>query len=81
MNLASRLKRGGYLTSGVSVVLLAATSWKSASEHPLLLACLIAGAATSIGGMFLRWRSHRTEQHDKHELERRLTRLETGSGT
>jgi hypothetical protein len=45
----------GYLISTLSVVLLAIVSWKSASQSPLLIACLLGGASTSIAGMFCRW--------------------------
>ena len=61
----SRLKGGGYLVSTISVFLLAVPGFKTALEHPPMLACLVAGAATSIGGMALRWRSHRLEQKAK----------------
>ena len=57
------LKSLGYLISVVSVLLLGAVSWKSASEHPLTLACLIGGMATSIVGMALRWSSYVIEKH------------------
>jgi hypothetical protein len=59
------LKGLGYLVSTVSVLLLGILSWKSASEHPLLLACLILGMLSSITGMGLRWMSHRLEQKKK----------------
>lgn len=65
MRLVSDLKGGGYLTSTASVALLGAVSWKSASEEPWMLACLVFGMALSILGMMLRWRSHRIEQHQK----------------
>ncbi|HEY0311673.1 MAG TPA: hypothetical protein VGC56_04180 [Allosphingosinicella sp.] len=52
---AHQIKSNGYLLSILSVFLLAIPSLKSAKEQPLLLACLIAGAATSILGMVLRW--------------------------
>jgi hypothetical protein len=52
---AHQIKSNGYLISIASVFLLAIPSLKSAKEQPLLLACLIAGAATSILGMALRW--------------------------
>jgi hypothetical protein len=65
MKKASRLKGGGYLTSTVSVVLLAIPALKSALENGWLLASLIGGMALSVGGMALRWRSHRVEQHEK----------------
>ena len=69
MRLASSFKGFGYLTSTVSVVLLGIVAWKSASEHPLLLACLIAGMATSVAGMTMRWISHRIEQKEKDRIE------------
>jgi len=65
LSTVSRLKGGGYLTSTVSVFLLAVPGFKAAMETPILFVCLIGGMATSIGGMFLRWRSHRLEQKEK----------------
>lgn len=61
MNPISRLKAAGYFISGASVLLLGAVSWKSAAEEPLLFVCLLAGMASSLAGMELRWRSHRRE--------------------
>ncbi len=49
------IKTSGYLISSVSVMLLGVVSWKSASEKPLLLACLI-------GGMICRWVSYQMEE-------------------
>jgi len=63
-NPASLLKGLGYLTSSVSVALLAVVSVKAASESPWLMACLLLGAATAVAGMVLRWRSHRLEQKE-----------------
>jgi len=63
------LKGLGYLVSTFSVILLGILSWKSASEHPLLLACLILGMLSSIMGMGLRWMSHRLEQKQKADQE------------
>jgi hypothetical protein len=62
----------GYLVSTLSVVLLGIVSWNSASEKPLLLACLIAGMAASVLGMSLRWISHRRDQREKQRIEQRL---------
>ena len=62
MNRETRLKGLGYLSSIVSVLLLGAVAWSSASEKPLLLAALVLGIATSIGGMGLRWRSMLVQQ-------------------
>lgn len=61
----SRLKGGGYLSSTASVILLAIPGVKAAMEAPVLFLCLTLGAATSIAGMYLRWRSHRLEQKEK----------------
>ena len=65
LSLVSRLKGGGYLTSSISVALLAIPGLKSALESPFLAACLVGGMAASIIGMYLRWRSHRLEQQEK----------------
>ncbi|WP_423141745.1 hypothetical protein ACOYW6_13110 [Parablastomonas sp. CN1-191] len=62
MKKASRFKAAGYLTSTLSVGLLAVPAFKTALEQPVLAVALIAGMVTSITGMFLRWRSHRIEQ-------------------
>jgi hypothetical protein len=56
------LKSLGYLVSTGSVLLLGMVSWKSASQSPLLLACLIGGMASSILGMVLRWSSYALEK-------------------
>lgn len=70
LNRASRFKGAGYLTSTVSVILLAIVALKGAEKDPLLMACLVLGALTSITGMALRWRSHRIEQHEKSAIKR-----------
>ena len=57
-----RLKGFGYLTSSVSVFLLAAVSWSSAQKSTLLTALLIAGGAMSIIGMFCRWLTYEIEK-------------------
>jgi biotin transporter BioY len=62
-----QIKTAGYLISSVSVVLLGAVAWKSAAEHPLMLACLIGGMALSILGMLLRWTSYKIEEDSKKE--------------
>ena len=56
------LKGMGYLVSTLSVVLLAIVSWSSASDSPLLVACLLIGAAASIVGMFCRWLTYEVEK-------------------
>ena len=65
MRTVSTLKGLGYLTSTLSVILLGIVSLKAAQESALLAACLVLGMATSVLGMFMRWRSHRLEQHEK----------------
>ncbi len=70
LNRASRFKGAGYLTSTVSVILLAIVALKGAKDDALLMTCLILGALTSIAGMGLRWRSHRIEQREKARLKR-----------
>ena len=74
LNRASRFKGAGYLTSTVSVILLANLALKGAKGDAVLMACLILGALTSIAGMGLRWCSHRIEQHEKARLERQADR-------
>jgi hypothetical protein len=69
VNVASVFKGLGYSISTLSVLLLGIVAWRSASEQPLLLACLIAGMAASIAGMMLRWISHRIDQKDKARIE------------
>jgi hypothetical protein len=69
MRAASTFKGLGYLVSSVSVVLLGIVAWKSASEQPLLFACLIGGMLASVLGMTMRWISHRIEQNDKDRIE------------
>lgn len=56
------MKGIGYLISILSVFLLGAAASKGASKEPLLLLCLIAGMATSIVGMALRYLSYRREK-------------------
>lgn len=71
MRAASTFKGFGYLVSSVSVVLLGIVGWKSASEQPLLFACLIGGMLASVAGMMLRWISHRIDEKDKDAIERK----------
>ncbi|MEI9431082.1 hypothetical protein [Mesorhizobium sp. Cs1299R1N3] len=61
------LKGVGYLISTASVVLLAIVSWSSASESPLLVVCLLVGAAASVIGMFCRWLSYEIEKRQSHK--------------
>jgi hypothetical protein len=59
------LKGVGYVISTISVILLAVVSWKSASQDPMLAACLFGGAATSIAGMCCRWTSYAIEKRQR----------------
>jgi len=68
--MASLFKGLGYLVSTISVLLLGIVAWKSASQHPFLFACLIAGMVSSIIGMGLRWISHRLSEKEKEAIER-----------
>jgi hypothetical protein len=51
------------------VILLGIVAWQSASEQPLLFACLIAGMAASVAGMGLRWISHRIDEKDRARIK------------
>lgn len=62
MNLPFVLKTGGYLVSTVSVVLVAIVAVPKAAESPILMACLVGGALTSIIGMACRWLSYEIEK-------------------
>jgi hypothetical protein len=73
VRLVSDLKGAGYLTSTASVMLLGAVSWKSATEKPLLMGCLVLGMLLSVAGMMLRWRSHRLDQKEKDEQQSRAS--------
>ncbi|WP_224516102.1 hypothetical protein [Mesorhizobium sp. CA8] len=68
------LKGTGYLISAVSVILLGIVSWDSALKSPLLTACLLGGAATSIIGMFCRWLSYEIEKRQEERRERHKAR-------
>lgn len=61
-NALHSLKGFGYFVSSVSVFLLVAVSWSSARKSTLLTVLLIAGAATSIIGMFCRWLTYEIEK-------------------
>jgi hypothetical protein len=67
------LKTIGYMVSSISVLMLGIVSWGSASEKPLLLACLIAGMLTSVIGMCLRWISFLNDRKDKAALHQVAT--------
>ena len=52
------MKGIGYLMSTISLGLLAAVSWRTASQDPQLKWLLIAGVVTSFLGMLIRYLSH-----------------------
>ena len=65
MRSSNVIKTAGYLVSTASVVLLGIVSWKAASAHPLLATCLIAGMASSVLGMLLRWISYQVQEREE----------------
>jgi nicotinamide riboside transporter PnuC len=64
------LKTIGYFISVISVLLLGAAAWRTASHDPTLLLCLIGGMIASMIGMLLRWISHLMDQREKEKLAR-----------
>jgi hypothetical protein len=66
---ANLLKTIGYLISTVSVALLAAVAWSTIPDDPILRLALIAGVATSILGMVLRWLSYQVREKEEAEEE------------
>jgi hypothetical protein len=60
---AHSLKGSGYLTSILSVFLLAFPPLKTAKDDPVVLSCIAIGAILSILGMALRWIADRKTQH------------------
>jgi hypothetical protein len=65
MPFSAKIKTTGYGISILSVFLLGAVSWQTASKSPLLAACLLVGATTSIIGMSFRWWSYEIEEAEK----------------
>jgi len=65
MRASNTIKTAGYLVSTLSVLLLGIVSWKAASEHPVLTACLIGGMLASILGMLLRWISYQVQEREE----------------
>lgn len=59
------MKAVGYVISIFSVILLGIVAWQSTVENPELKPYLIAGMATSIVGMLLRFASHEKERHSR----------------
>lgn len=63
MKRANLIKTSGYGVSVLSVILLAAPSWKNATREPMLMLCVLLGMAASIIGMGLRWWSYQEDPH------------------
>jgi hypothetical protein len=63
-DVAMDLKGLGYLVSTVSVGFLGAVAWPSPDEPRWKMWALIAGMATSVAGMAVRFLSHRQDRHD-----------------
>jgi uncharacterized membrane protein YhhN len=68
------MKGLGYLISTLSVVLLGVVAWPKPDEPKWKIGLVVAGMATSILGMFLRFLSHR-----KQERELKRAKRSTGS--
>lgn len=68
----TRFKTLGYAISIVSVLLLGAVAWPGPGKPAWQLPCLVAGMATSIGGMILRWVAHAKQQRRFRRIEERL---------
>ena len=64
------LKTIGYFISVISVLLLGAAAWRTASQDETLLLCLVGGMIGSVIGMLLRWTSHILDQREKDRLIR-----------
>jgi uncharacterized membrane protein YhhN len=60
----------GYLTSILSVFLLGAIAWPKPEDPKWHAYVLVAGMATSIVGMALRYKSHLDQQRELKKAER-----------
>ena len=58
----------GYAVSSLSVLLLGWVAWASVDDDPELKLALLAGMATAILGMVLRWISWWRGRRDKHAI-------------
>lgn len=59
----------GYLTSILSVLLLGAVAWPGRGDPGWHLLVLLAGMATSIVGMALRYKAHLDQQRELRRAE------------
>jgi hypothetical protein len=63
----------GYFISIISVILLGLVAWPKPEDPKWHLPALLAGMATSITGMLLRWAASRKQLHELHALEKRTS--------
>ena len=68
------LKALGYFISTVSVVFLGIVAWPKPGEPQWHAWAVAISMATSIGGMFIRYLSHRKEKHEIHRAEAKAER-------
>lgn len=61
----------GYIVSIVSVFLIGAVAWPKAADPQWMRTALVAGMATSVIGMGLRYIAHRKEQRELRRAESR----------
>jgi hypothetical protein len=64
------LKALGYFVSAISVFFLGMVAWPGPGEPAWQAWAVGIGMATSVGGMFVRYLSHRKDRHDIHRTER-----------
>ena len=64
------LKALGYFISTISVFFLGVVAWPKPGEPAWQSWAVAIGMATSIGGMFVRYLSHRKDRRDIHRAER-----------
>ena len=63
------LKGLGYFISTISVLFLGIVAWPKSGDPQWHFWAVAVGMATSVGGMFLRFLSHRKDRHDIHRAE------------
>lgn len=63
------LKFFGYAVSAISVFFLGVVAWPAPGEPAWKAWAVSIGMATSIGGMLIRWISHRRDRNDLHRVE------------
>ncbi len=66
------LKLSGYAVSAVSIILLAIVAWPGPGEAQWKAWAVALGVATAIGGMLIRWLSHRRDRREIHRVEAKI---------